>query len=97
MFSDSSHIFLCPSLMTGYWRKKLGKLADYMFILKSGSDVWPKSMHESLTIAFIKPLLPEPPWKTRFLPEMEGWTNSVQAVQWQGEGPIWRHMRKFWS
>ena len=57
MFPDSSHIFLCPSMMTGYWRKKLGKLADSMFILKSGSDVWPKSMYESLTIAFVKPLL----------------------------------------
>ena len=61
MFPDSSHIFLYPSMMTGYWRKKLGKLADSMFILKSGSDVWPKSMHKSLTIAFVKSLLSNPP------------------------------------
>ena len=39
MFSQSSHIFICPSLMTGYWRKKLGKLADSMFTIKSGSAI----------------------------------------------------------
>ena len=75
-------------MMTGYWRKKLGKLADSMFTIKSGSDIWPKFMYESLTIAFVKPLLSDPPWKPRFLPEMERWTNSVQVVQWEGEGGI---------
>ena len=80
-----------------FWRKKLGKLADSVFTLKSGSEVWSNFMYESLTIAFVKPLLIVPPLKAKFLPEMEGWTNSVQTVQWDGEGGILRHMRKFWS
>ena len=72
MFRDSNHMFLCPLMMTDYWRKKLGKLADSMFILNSGSDDWPKSMYKSLIIAFDKPLLITRPWKARFLLEMEG-------------------------
>ena len=74
MFPDSSHIFLCPSMMTGYWRKKLGKLADSMFILKSSSDVLPRYMYESLTIAFVTPLLSNPPWKTRIY---QRWKNGL--------------------
>lgn len=30
MFPASKHIFVCPTLMTGYWRKSLGKIADAM-------------------------------------------------------------------
>ena len=36
IFPDSQHVFVCPSVMTGYWRKKLGKIADSMFTLKAG-------------------------------------------------------------
>ena len=96
MFTDSSHVFLCPTMMTGYWQKMLGKLADSMYILKPGSDAWPNFMYESLTIAFVKPLLTTNPWKARFLPELERWTNSVFAVQWKNKSDIWSHMRKFW-
>ena len=69
---DSQHIFICPALMTGYWRKKLGKLVDTMFSLKAGCFVWPTGMFESLTIAFVKSFLPQPPWKFRHLPTMAG-------------------------
>ena len=97
VLSDSQHIFICPALMTGYWRKKLGKLVDTMFSLKAGCFAWPSDMYESLTIAFVKPFLPSPPWKVRHLPEMDKWERSVSALQWTGSVDFRRHMRKFWS
>ena len=36
----SSHVFICPAVMTGYWRKTLGKIADTMFTLTAGLVVW---------------------------------------------------------
>ena len=44
IFPNMRHIFVCPSLMIGHWRKKLGKLSDTMFTLSSGSCVWPSPM-----------------------------------------------------
>ena len=37
--------------------QKLGNLADSMFTLKLGSDLWLNAMHEPLTIAFVKSYL----------------------------------------
>ena len=55
---EMSHVFICPAVMTGYWRKSLGKIADTMFTLKAGLCVWSLSMLEPLTVAFVAPLLP---------------------------------------
>jgi hypothetical protein len=97
VLSDSQHIFLCPALMTGYWRKKIGKLADTMFSLRAGCFVWPSDMFESLTVVFVKPFLSRPPWKVRHLPEVDQWERSVSALQWKDSCQFRRHMRKFWS
>lgn len=82
--------------MTGYWRRKLGKIADSMFTLKAGCFVWFNTMYESLTVDFVKLLLSKPPWKVRYLPEVDNWERSVSAVQWSSKKCIRHHMRKFW-
>ena len=56
--------------MTAYWRKTLGKIADTMFTVKAGSSIWPTDMLEPLTIAFVKPLLSQSPWKVGRLPSV---------------------------
>ena len=61
MYPESQHICVCPSLMTGYWRKSLGKIADLMFVVRAGSRLWSADMLESLTIAFVQPLLSRSP------------------------------------
>ena len=97
MYPESQHVFVCPSLMTGYWRKSLGKIADSMFVIRAGSSVWSADMLESLTIAFVKPLLHRSPWRARRLPAVGRWEKSMSAVQWQDPTAIRRHMRKFWN
>jgi hypothetical protein len=64
----SSHIFLCPTLMTSRWRKRLGKVADAMFTVPVGSALWERDMHEPIVLALICPLLHCRPWQVRATP-----------------------------
>ena len=41
------HIFVCPSLMKGYWLMTLGKVANSVFVFKAGLCVWSAEMCES--------------------------------------------------
>ena len=97
LFTATSHIFLCPAVMTAYWRKMLGKIADSMFTIKSGTCLWPTDMFEPLTIAFIKPLLSSRPFKVGRLPSVVEWESNVREVQFKDKATVRRHMRKFWA
>ena len=65
MFPNSRHVFICPSLMTGCWRKTLQKLADVTHSLSDcgksnqikSNQIWGHAQFEPLTIAFVCPLL----------------------------------------
>ena len=48
----TSHLFVCPIVMTQYWRKTLGKIEDLVFTLKAGTCIWNMLMLEPLTVAF---------------------------------------------
>ena len=93
----TSHIFVCPAVMTAYWRKMLGKIADTMFTIKAGTSLWPSNMFEPLTIAFIKPLLSKSPWKVGRLPSVVEWESDVRQVQFKDQADVRCHMRKFWA
>ena len=79
-------MFICPAVMTGYWRKSLGKIADTMFILKAGLYVWSSSMLEPLTVAFVAPLLHRAPWKAGRLPSMTEWESEMRRAQLEDNG-----------
>ena len=91
VFPKSRHIFICPSLMTGVWRKQLGKIADTQFSLSQGSTHWPEEMFEPQTI-----LLPCRPWKASRTTFVENWKQKVHDVSWNGAETLRDHMRKFW-
>ena len=65
-----SHVFVCPAIVTAYWRKQLGKVADVMFTIPVGTSIWPSEMHEPLVAALICPLLSCRPWRVRGSPWM---------------------------
>ena len=44
------HIFVCPSLMKGYWLKMLGKVADSVFSLKACLSILEEELSKSLKI-----------------------------------------------
>jgi len=97
IFPKSKHMFVCPALMTGYWRKQLGKLADTMFTITARKDgIWSKNMYEPLTIAFVRPLLSSRPWKAGRLERVTKWRSKLREMQRANTGAIRSHMREFW-
>ena len=96
VFQNSRHMFICPSIMTGVWRKQLGKIADTQFSLVQGSTHWPIIMFEPLTIALLKPLLCHSPWKAGKSPHVEKWKDKMHGVSWSDPKTLRSHMRKLW-
>jgi len=97
VFPETKHVFICPALMTGYWRKMLGKISDVMFTVNAGPFLWHVNQHEPLTIAFIRPLLSTSPWKASRLRSVADWRSSLSSVHWENRGDVRNHMRKFWD
>ena len=96
IFPASSHIFVCPDLMTAYRRKTLGKIADTALTVKPGSFIWPSEMLEPLTIAFIKPLLSHSPWKHSRLPSMTKWEREMREMPLRYRKDVRNHMCNLW-
>ena len=97
LFPKSSHVFVCPALMTGHWRKQLRKLSDALVTLSAGSTIWNLSMYEPLTIAFVAPLLDRPPWRVARSPKLEKWRSKVLSLQYEDQSVFGSSLRKFWS
>ena len=72
MYLESSHLFVCPALMTGYWQKAAGKVGDVMVTVSAGCNVWKAVMLEPLTLVFVAPLLSHRPWRIGWLPSVLG-------------------------
>jgi hypothetical protein len=66
---DSTHVFVCPWLMTTQWRRQLNKACVLLVFMNAGSEVWPREMCEPLTLGFVFPFLSVRPWKVRGTPK----------------------------
>ena len=67
---DSSHIIVVPKLMSPEWQRQLFKTADLVVIIPTGHPHWPKTHHESLTLAICFPYLRSDPWELKGTPLM---------------------------
>jgi hypothetical protein len=68
--TSSTHIFVCPRLLTPYWRSHLHRSADLLFEIPAGGDYWPKGMFEPLILAIFFPFVPHRPWQLRQTPSL---------------------------
>ena len=92
----NTHLFLCPALMTGRWRKRLGKVADVMFVVPVGSKLWGTDMYEPVVVALILPLLSRSPWQVRRSPLVEHVKSGLLKV-WSEDLERERScLRKLW-
>jgi hypothetical protein len=66
--STSTHVFICPRLMTARWFRLVSKAADLLFYVPVNVEIWNASQHEPLIIAIVFPLSREKPWKQRGSP-----------------------------
>jgi hypothetical protein len=94
---NNSHVFICPSLMTARWRKKLNKVADAIITIPVGSHLWPEEMFEPLTIPFVFPVVRDSPWILKHSPVVQEFLVGVQGMC--GADPDWLggRVRKLWS
>jgi hypothetical protein len=95
--SDSTHIFVCPRLLTPYWRSHLHRSADLLFEIPVGGEYWEKSMHEPLILALFFPFLKCRPWQLRRSPSILELEDRMQRMWRLGDysqGPILRELWK---
>jgi hypothetical protein len=92
----TTHVFLCPALMTAWWRKQLLKASDCCVSLSQGSVLWPARQHEPVVCALTCPLLLCRPWQVKRHPWVEEWRSEVSRVWREGGTTRRSHMRKFW-
>jgi len=97
VFPESRHLFLCPAVMTGVWRKQLLKQEAVHISLSSGSKLWPAEMFEPLTIVLIAPSLRHRPWTVSRSTRMEAWKNKMQGLSRNDKQAFRSGMRKFWD
>jgi len=83
----STHVFVCPCLMSYSWRRQLFKEADLVFHVPAGAGVfWPASCHEPLIIGVCVPFISEQPWKLQGTPKTLGMGRKLHCVLADGEG-----------
>jgi hypothetical protein len=76
----STHVFVCPRLMTNLWRKLVLKEADFVFEVPVGTNVWSREMHEPLLIAVCLPFIPHSPWRLGDTPALLGMARELRGV-----------------
>lgn len=61
--THSTHIFICPRLMTSRWNRIVRKATDIILTVPIGSSLWGTDQHEPLMICISFPLSRDRPWK----------------------------------
>jgi hypothetical protein len=91
----STHVFVCPRLMTPMWLKQLYKASDIVFTVPVGQLFWPTDMHEPLLIGIAFPFIRYQPWQLRSVPKMYA-TNRQLSQVWENPDLDSRNLlRKF--
>ena len=96
IFPRTRHLFLCPAILTGVWRKQLMKISDAYFSLGCGSLFWSEEMYEPLTVSLLVPPLSSPPYKKGNASFLEKWESNMQVLSRNDVEAFRDSMRKFW-
>jgi hypothetical protein len=94
---DSSHIFVCPRLMTPEWLKQVHKACDIVISVPLGSPGWPTNMFEPLLLGICFPFLRFDPWQLKGTPKVVAQAKQLCAVPLAGvldQRPL---LRELWT
>lgn len=94
----STHVVVCPRLLTTEWLRQLHKACDLVITIKAGAtEGWPAEMFEPLIIGFVFPLLHFKPWKRRSTPQMCFMARKLSSMR-DEPGVVTRNiLRKFFT
>ena len=93
----SAHIFVCPRLCTSLWLRHLFKVADFVFEVPVGSNMWSKEMHEPLLIGILFPFIRVKPWQLRGSPKMYAVGRQLRHVFKEEAMDASNLLREFWA
>lgn len=78
---ESTHIFVCPRLMTPHWKKQLGKVTDCLFEIPVNSvPEWDSSQHEPLVVGIVFPFIRSDPWQLKGCPKFRAVDRQLQRL-----------------
>jgi hypothetical protein len=87
---DSTHVFVCPRLVTPYWRKQLSKVVDLMFVIPTGAlSEWDVSDHEPLVVGIVFPFLSVDPWQLKRTPKFRQLASKLCRLWKEDPSDAW--------
>jgi len=90
-----NHVFLCPRLLTAYWRKRLYKVADLVLELPPGCfPWWPSSMFEPLVLGLTLRFIHSFPWQLRNTPGVLDLGGQVRSLWRQSNADVRNLLRQ---
>jgi hypothetical protein len=82
------HICVVPRLMTGCWRRRVAKTADFKLSLDVGFKHWERERHGPLLIFVCLPLCKHSPWKLPGCSAVAHAEGKLRMVSGSREGRI---------
>jgi hypothetical protein len=77
----STHVIVCPRLLTREWLKQLYKASDLVLSIPAGAaDYWPLEMCEPLIIGLVFPFINRYPWQLRNTPKMFSMARTMRSL-----------------
>jgi hypothetical protein len=81
---NSTHVFVCPRLMTPEWLRQLNKACDVVITVPLGHPAWPTNMYEPLFVGIVFPFIRHQPWQLRGTPKMYAVERKLRRM-WKAE------------
>jgi hypothetical protein len=76
----STHIFICPRVMTPEWLKQLHKASDVVITVPVGHPAWPKAMFEPILIGLVFPFVRHEPWQLKGTAKMYSLERKLRSL-----------------
>jgi hypothetical protein len=93
----STHVFMCPRIMTVDWQRHLYRSADLVLIVNPGHPAWDKNQHEPLIIGIYFPYLRYEPWQLKGSNKLMGMAGHLQRVCKEDPSASGRVLRQLWD
>jgi hypothetical protein len=77
----STHVIVCPRLLTPEWLKQLYKASDLVISIPAETAAyWPRKMCEPLIMGFLFPFINRYPWQLRSTPKMFSMARKMRGL-----------------
>jgi hypothetical protein len=93
----STHVFVCPRIMTVDWQRHLYKSADLVVVLNPGHTAWEENQHEPLILGFYFPYLRHEPWQLKGSDKIVAMGGQLQRMCKDNPSASGCFLRQLWN